>query len=254
MATVIGTRGRFDIGRVIRKTFTAIGRNLPLYLGLSFLLIGLPTLEFQLVAPAQAEGIAGVITAGRLGRWMSMFMIFMAVIGLLRTLLTATLVRATVQELNNRHAQIGDSVATGLRALIPVVLMTVIAVIGVMVGLIFFVVPGFILMVAWCLAIPVKVTERTGIFESLSRSWSLTSGNRWKIFWLILITSIVMSIIEGAVVATLAAVSQTTSAMGAAIMASIVAAFGTTLTAAMYVELRMVKEGTDVQALADVFS
>ncbi len=42
-------------------------------------------------------------------------------------------------------------------------------------------VPGFILLIMWFVAIPVCVVEQRGSWASMQRSAELTKGHRWKI-------------------------------------------------------------------------
>jgi hypothetical protein len=49
-------------------------------------------------------------------------------------------------------------------------------------ALLFLVVPGVFLFVMWALAVPAKILENKGVFDSMSRSSDLTQGRRWRIF------------------------------------------------------------------------
>src|SRR5581483_9637117 len=53
-------------------------------------------------------------------------------------------------------------------------------------GLLIFIVPGILLALAWCVAAPAEVMERTGVFGSFSRSAALTRNHRAVIFVLAL--------------------------------------------------------------------
>ena len=54
--------------------------------------------------------------------------------------------------------------------------------VGIVLGLVFLVIPGLILLVRWSLAGPVLVGSDKGVFESLRISWLETDGYFWPIF------------------------------------------------------------------------
>jgi hypothetical protein len=76
------------------------------------------------------------------------------------------------------------------------------AVLGVVAGLILLIVPGLVLLTWWILISPVIVLERRGIFEAFGRSRELVRGQGWNVFGTIAIgvlisigASIVVSIL-----------------------------------------------------------
>lgn len=54
--------------------------------------------------------------------------------------------------------------------------------IGIVLGLLLFVIPGLVLVARWSVVIPVLVNERK-VGLGLSRSWSLVLGRSWTAFW-----------------------------------------------------------------------
>jgi hypothetical protein len=78
----------------------------------------------------------------------------------------------------------------------------ILAVLGVVIGLILLIVPGLVLLTWWILIAPVIVLERRGVFEAFGRSRELVRGHGWNVFGAIVI-GIVISIIARIVVALL---------------------------------------------------
>lgn len=68
-----------------------------------------------------------------------------------------------------------------------VVSLLVSALIGL--GAILLIIPGIILSVGLVFAQYIAAEEKTGIFESLKESWKGTKGNRWKIFWFMIVVA-----------------------------------------------------------------
>ena len=63
----------------------------------------------------------------------------------------------------------------------PTLVMLVLGALGMLCGLILFVVPGLFLYVAWYVALPVVVGERRDATDALDRSLHLTRGYRWPV-------------------------------------------------------------------------
>jgi hypothetical protein len=119
------------------------------------------------------------------------------------------------------------------------------------------IVPGFMLLVAWSMAVPARVAEQTGITESFGRSRELTAGYRWPIFGAIVILTLGSGVAQAAVRPLVAAGAlSATVYLGAALTAvvtAILAVASATLHASMYYELRMIKEGVGPEQIAAVF-
>jgi hypothetical protein len=258
MATVVPPSTNFEMGRVFGRTFEVIGRNLALYMALAIVLVGLPTLIFQLMMPMAGDqnALRDAILTGAMS--MRSFFTMLAIGGLISwifsSLLQATLVRATIEDLSDRRPNFADCFSTGLMQLVPVIVIAIVGGIGILFASLLLIVPGIMLGVAWSVSVPARVAERTGIFESLSRSAVLTKGHRWKIFFLILITAFVTGFTQNVIVAASSVFGAMVAGVFAAVLAAIASALMATLIAAIYVELRTLKEGTDVSALASVFS
>jgi hypothetical protein len=258
MATVVPPAGNFEMGRVFGRTIEVVGRNLALYMALAIVLVGLPTLVVQLMMPmsgdqnALLEGLrTGSVSLATLS---TAFAIGGIVSWVFRSFLQATLVRATIEDLSDRRPNFADCFNTGLSQLGPIMLISLVSVVAIFFACFLLIVPGIMLAVAWSIAIPARVAERSGIRDSLSRSRALTKGHRWKIFFLLLLTAIGIGMVQSIIVGTFGAFGVIAGAVAAGVMAALTAAVMATLVATVYIELRRLKEGTDVSALATVFS
>ncbi|AZO08399.1 MULTISPECIES: hypothetical protein [unclassified Mesorhizobium] len=256
----LGRPGRFEIGRVFNSTFGVITRNLGLCIGLALLFSGLPTFLFQLWNEAHVANLASgdpnlALNDPNVVIRDSLFtLVFVLVYFLMSLMLQSALVRATIEDLNGKKPEFGDSVQIALRCLLPTIGIGILVALGAGLASLALLVPGIILWLGWCVSVPVLVQERLGVFGSMSRSRALTKGNRWSLFGLFVIITILAIVIQavlGTVVYLFGGIIGTVlSAVVSAVMSTIMS----TATAVTYVELRQVKEGTSIDELAEIFS
>ena len=67
------------------------------------------------------------------------------------------------------------------------------------IGTVLFVIPGIFLAVSLVFAQPAVILEDAGVIEALERSWSLTSGNRLKLFGLGVLVVVLSGVVGGVV-------------------------------------------------------
>jgi hypothetical protein len=87
---------------------------------------------------------------------------------------------------------LGETYAAVKDKIAPIALASILAGIGIALGLLFFIVPGLILLTFWVLVIPVIVLEGRGIGAAFGRSRELVSGNGWNVFGVIVLTFLLM--------------------------------------------------------------
>ncbi|MFZ0731620.1 MAG: hypothetical protein WAM79_04775 [Candidatus Sulfotelmatobacter sp.] len=110
---------------------------------------------------------------------------------LLSMIFSAIAQAATVVAVSQVHldqpASVFDSFSSVKGHIIGVVFLSLIITVAVFTACIAFIVPGVLLFLMWSLAVPAKVLEDKGIFDSMSRSMDLTKGSRGRIFviWLL---------------------------------------------------------------------
>ena len=244
---------RFDIGRVVKRAFGSIGRNLGAFSLLTMLLVGIPDIlaNSGRMLSAGAPWLEGGALQG-LGSLINLVGVYV---------LQAALIHGVVADLNGRKASFGDCLATGFRFFLPVLAIAILTGLGVAVGLVLLIVPGVLLALAWAVNVPVEVVERRGVFGAFGRSAELTRGHRGAIFLLMFCYVIAMGIVSmvgltlggaltpenlqqgfsGATLAWMTVLNMIEGLIGAAGVASI------------YYELRSIKEGVGPEHLAAVF-
>jgi hypothetical protein len=112
-------------------------------------------------------------------------------------LLQAALVKA-VQDVRDGRVDLDlkGTVSAALPYVAPVALASILASIGIAIGLAAFIVPGLILLTFWSLIVPWIVVGGVGPLVSFSRSWRTVSGYAWNVFATFVLMFIIMFVIE----------------------------------------------------------
>jgi hypothetical protein len=254
MSQIGDTAAKLDIGRVIQQTFGVLGRNFATFLVLTVILVGIPGVLAGLLQ-------LNFLRAGQLFAWPTVVGGLLA--GLASVILQATMIYGTVTDLNGGRASVSDCLSIGLRTFVPVLAIGILFGLSVGFGSMVLLFPGLMVLCAWCLCVPVYVAERTTVFGAFSRSAALTKGNRWRIFALVILYFIALLIIEALmgffsspmrIVASGGATIGPLRALALTPLLNIANALvGTVGIAALYTELRRVREGVGPEGLAAIF-
>ncbi|MEP2752255.1 hypothetical protein [Parasphingorhabdus sp.] len=249
----------FDIGRVMSATFTVISRHLVVFLGLSLIIAGMPYGLMQYFA-LNPDGLAAPFLDGMFDDvgdyWLTfifagtgMFFVYF----ILTILLQAMLIVATIRDMRSQDVDIGLCFAEAMKRFLPLIGLAILSLLGIMLGLMLFIVPGIILFLMWMVAAPVMVIENLGITDSLKRSAELASGSKGMMFLLMIIFMIASGMLSG-MAEGLGFFNSTASVFLTIIAETAIAAVQAAGVAALYVELRTVKEGPFTDTLSDIFA
>jgi len=250
---IVDNAQTFEMGRVISRTFGVFQRNAVTFLALAALLMA-PMLLATIYSAAN-------VTPGPSSQ-LYVMVVVSGVLGMICAyVLQASLVEGTVADLNGQRAGFSQCLSTGIRNVVPIIIIAILAYLGMALGIILLIVPGIMLAVSWAVVMPVRVIEQTSIGESFGRSRDLTKGFRWRIFWLLLIYVVLSSALQFGLrpLFGVAMLAQSVSALGypylllswaVNVVLSSVLAVGV---ASTYYELRLVKEGIGAQQLAAAF-
>jgi hypothetical protein len=89
------------------------------------------------------------------------------------------LTRLLVQGYTGRHTTWEEALAYASTHFVPLLILSVLTVLGLLLGYAFFLVPGIFLTVAWSAAVPALMFERAGPTVALRRSMELIAGYWW---------------------------------------------------------------------------
>ena len=141
-----------------------------------------------LVALLSLGGVAGAIVG--------------AVISFAATyVVQASLIKA-VQDVRDGRVDLdfSETVRAAGPFILPVIGASILAGIGITIGLFLLIVPGLILLTFWCLIVPFIVLGGSGVFDSFGKSWRTVRGYAWNVFGtyvLVFLILIAFSIVLG---------------------------------------------------------
>ncbi len=165
-------------------------------------------------------------------------------VALLISLIATTLFTGMVVELvaDVRDGRRDSSAGQLLRTVTPVIgqliFVAIVAGAGVVIGLIFLIVPGLILITVWSLVAPVVVIERPPGLQALGRSRELVRGNGWQVFGVIFILDVLIAVIAAAIEVAANAAGTGVGIVVTVILGVLTAPFAALAAAVMYFELK----------------
>src|SRR5262245_3722236 len=238
----------FRVGGVLNRTLSVLSRNF-----LTFFIVtavaGLPSVLLS-HGGMFAEGTTVQNPARVFGLMLLGF--FLAIV--LYTLSQAIVLYGAFQDMRGRAVSLAESFQVGLRRFFPIIGLAIVVSFVVMLGFILFIVPGLALLTMWFVATPACVVEQLGPFKSMRRSADLTGGHRWRIFGLMLLLFVINAVGGGMIGAILGVLGgQTLVLIGSLIWNGVWGAGYAVAAVVAYHDLRVAKEGIDIEQIASVF-
>jgi hypothetical protein len=254
--------GALDIGRVIQELFAVLGRNFVTFAILAVVLTGVPAaVLYGFQGAIMSAAMSGAASPAAFGANFGWFGLTTIVYSLFAVILQATIIYGTVSDLNDRQVSVADSLSAGLRAFLPIIGLAILMSLALAVGFILLIVPGIMLAIAWCVAVPSYVVEQPGVIASFGRSAALTRGNRWRIFGLFVLYFVAAIILQALLtmfggvfsLATIGGFPLVTRILILPLIQVANALIGSVGVAVLYVELRRLRDGVGPQGLAAIF-
>lgn len=176
-------------------------------------------------------------------------------------LATAACFRAIAQAYLGDETDWRSSLSYALHLAPSLLLLTLLYVLGVVLGLVAFIGPGIWLYVAWAFAMPVLLVEGLRGRAALGRSFRLVQGRWWRTFGVIVVgflfAGIISTIVQGAFLVGIVvgadndALVLVLSAIAGILGLAISTPFQAALLTVIYFDLRVRKEGFDLELLAE---
>lgn len=238
----IPSEPKLDYGRVVRDTLAVTGKRPVFVIGLAFLLSGVPSIFGGVFASHHMhEGFYFLSGWG---------LLHVVVMILLSSFLAASLYRLALGELEGETPTPSEVFTVGGQLFLPLFAVNLLFFLAVCLGMLLLVVPGVMVALAWCVAGPALMDQRTGITQSFEESARLTRGNRWRLLGLFLLFGLASAFAHAVFGALGLATNYAAEGLftgprllGSAILATAVQALATPGVAAIYVQLRELKGG-----------
>lgn len=171
--------------------------------------------------------------------------------------LTAAVARAAANVYLGEEVGVGRTYRFALRKVHSILWISVLTLLATMVGFILLIIPGIIVYVRFAFGSTVLVVEGTKGTKALGRSWRLAKGHFWRLFG----TLIVAGIMAGIIAAVLAIPGNLIAdavgpqgwpirALGDSLASVLTTPFTTLITVLLYFDLRIRKEGFDIEVMA----
>jgi uncharacterized membrane protein len=234
--------GDLRVGDAFSRSFEIFSRHFGAFVVLA-LVSNVPVFLY-LFALTQGVGVGNPGTAAGISGFLSMLGSLIA---------SGAILYGVVQRLRNQSFTVASSLAVGLGAMLPILGVSIIVGVLTLLGTFLLVVPGIMVFCAYYVAVPVVVVERPGVFASMSRSGFLTKGQRWRIFGILVVVVVASVVIDLIAEAILGALGTYIAVFGPLVLTSVVSAFGAVLNGVVYYQLRVAKEGVDIEEIARVF-
>lgn len=168
----------FSIGSLFRESWSDYKSNWKLFIlvGIIFLLVGFlgnMGVEISPEGYVSQSPVIGIVT------W------------LLQIFITLGYIKFVLNIIDKKEAKIEQlfNGANTINHFVSFVVVSLLASALIGLGTIFLIIPGIILSVGLLFAQYIAAEEKAGIFESLKESWHGTKGNRWKIFWFMVVVA-----------------------------------------------------------------
>jgi len=177
-------------------------------------------------------------------------------------LTTAACVKAVSDAYMDKPTSIGPSLRFALRRLPALAGMEILLFLGIVAGFVALVIPAIWLYVSWSVAAPALLIEGVGPARALGRSRKLVAGRWWPTAGVLIVASIMVSIVSGALQALFSAVASLPSqpslvlavalvTVSGAVSTIIAQPFHAAVSTILYYDLRVRHEGFDLHALAE---
>ncbi len=174
------------------------------------------------------------------------------------TIVTGALFRAIGDGYLGGHPTIGSSLRYAARRVPSLLWVTFLTVLGSFFGALLCIVPGVWFAIATEVAVPALLTEDVRGAAAVRRSIGLIRTSWWRVFGLVIVSQLLVSIVQGALVG---AVSFAINGQGDAVELlggtivqaaaySVTLPFATAVTAVIYFDRRVRTEGFDLEMLA----
>jgi len=253
--------GDFRVGDVLARAWNVFIGNFPFFFGITLLVyvvigivVGLVMVPFIIAIGLSIAtfDIADV----RPETWVLLAIGVVVVVVLffmLNQIGQAVLLLGAFQRMRGQPLRVGEALRRAFARFFPLLGLGLLLSLALMLGFLLLVVPAVILFCMWWVVVPACVVEGRGPIESMSRSAALTKGYRWKIFGLAVVVFFMNVIGNQAFALLFGLAGEAASAFGSMLWYVVWTALWNCVLIMTYHDLRVAKEGIDIEQIAAIF-
>ncbi|MGB8350735.1 MAG: hypothetical protein WCE47_09930 [Gaiella sp.] len=221
-----------SIGAVLDETWTLFTRFFLRFFAIALVVFLVVNLLFGLVDAAISSDNAGAAVT------VAILALVTVVIGM--TWLQGAFVYAVQDARDGRfESSIGEVFSRVSSSIAPLIGASLLAGLGIAVGIVLLVVPGLVLLTLWAVIAPVIVIEKRRAVESFGRSRELVRGHGWTVFGIVVITGLLTTIASSLLEAAFSFLPRFLEiVIGGTIAQAVVAPFSAIAIAITYFRLR----------------
>jgi len=242
--------GDFRVGGVLNRTASLLLRHFLVFMVVS-VVANLPLILLWSRADSLGHALRGDDADGY-----DILIFSVGAVGffLLNNILSqAVIVHAAFQAMRARPISLGESLSVGLARFIPVLLLGLLTGILVVLASLPLILPGLVLITMWLVGTPACVVERLGPRSSLKRSAELTKGHGWKVFGLLALIYTVGYFVSAVIGLAIAPFGNVVLTVLDLISNALWSAYYAIAVVVAYHDLRVAKEGIDIEQITTVF-
>ncbi|HEO65004.1 MAG TPA: hypothetical protein ENI73_03940 [Spirochaetes bacterium] len=232
----------YSFGQTIGKGLNLYFDNFLYVVGISLILY-LPALYLGFFAPSPETEDLNV--TGLYG------LLYFMIIGFF---LSAFIIHIVSKKYLGKTLSTSDYIGASLPLLISIFLLSLLETGLILLGFILLIVPGLILAVGFSVSVNALVVERLSPVQSLRRSWRLTRGKRWPILGLMVLYGVTNLLVTYSIILLIANIYPNIYDITGYILSALSGPIGSCIFVVVYFNLRVEKEGFNVEHLAEQFS
>jgi hypothetical protein len=171
--------------------------------------------------------------------------------------LVAAVTRAAADAYLGERVSVGRTYRYALSRLLAILWITILTLIVTLLGFILLIIPGIIAFVRLALTAPVLIVEDVRGTGALRRSWNLTRGSFWRLLGVLIlatliaaVASLIITIPAEVVAVVIGPDGWPVSALGSVLATVLVTPFSTLIVVLFYFDMRIRKEGFDIEVMA----
>jgi hypothetical protein len=161
---------RIEPARIVREVFRIYGEQAGVLLPVALVLFGINALVTYVLRDGALAIIASIVSL---------------VVSTFYQGMVVQLVRDVID--GRRDHSAGDLLRSVSPVVVPLIVVSILAGIGIVIGFILIIVPGLILLTIWAVVAPVVVVENPGVGATFGRSRALVKDHGWQVFGVIVI-------------------------------------------------------------------